>query len=488
MRALTLLAVTGLLAATAVPPAAATHTWTYTGTILAPAPGASATDAEFALRCPHVPVTNGAQGWVFALPPALHAGDVVGLTATGDHDLTAFVYTSDCAYDRTVTGPTGDLYVTLAAGDAYLSVVTATGAHVTVTLTAPVTAPALSPDDPLFYQDGDLRHGGQWNLRKVEAPRAWNVATGAGVDVAVLDTGLDLGHPDFQCAGKVTVVPGADVVGGTPSPEDQNGHGTHVAGIVGACANDGIGVAGIAPGATLMPIRVIGQNGVTAADLATGLRLATDQGAQVISMSLNFGVNLPTGPAPFGGAALGAAAWFPQIDSAVSYATSRGVVVVAAAGNESAALCGYPAYDTGVVCVGASDPNDLNARYGNLPVKVQPVAGPGLLAPGGTGTTLCDASSFDILSTYARAADTAEGDCDGLPGYASLAGTSMATPLVAGAAALVYEKLGGVRSTTNAAKVVEALTRSAKDLYTPGFDPLSGYGRLDAYAAVTYWP
>jgi subtilisin family serine protease len=181
----------------------------------------------------------------------------------------------------------------------------------------------------------------------------------------------------------------------------------------------------------------------------------------------------------------------PEIDEAVTYAVNHGVVVVASAGNESSSLCDYPALSYNAVCVGSSDPNDLNAWYGNFPVKDddQDLVGPGLLAPGGMGNIFfCDASATEIISTYARSVDTAEGDCDGLNGYASLQGTSMAAPMVSGIAALVYEKLGGVRSAANAQKVIQALTNSAKDLYTPGYDPMSGYGRVDALAAVNYWP
>jgi serine protease len=472
-----------------------------TGTITAPAPaGNGTTDLEFSLTCPTAPASQGANGWVFTLPPsAAVAGNVVGLVghdAQGLHDLSAYVYKSDCTYSRVESGAGADLYVTLQAGDTYLSVFTANGANVTVDLVTPATPPSGSgPNDPLFNQNGagDLFLAGQWNMRKVHAPEAWAEATGSGIKVAVLDTGLDLGHPDFNCPGKVTVVPGADPDNdSSTSPEDDEGHGTHVAGIIGACANNGIGVVGAAPGSTLMPIQVLSAT-ADATTLETAIDTAVAQGAHVINMSLSFNVAVPVAgnSVPGSGSALGFIGSLPGIRRAIEDAVAAGVVVVAAAGNESTPLCGYPALEWNVVCVGASDPRDLNSWYGNFPVKDDDsdLTGPAVLAPGGTGAlVLCDYSASEILSTYDRDADAAEGDCDTLPGYAAIQGTSMAAPLVSGIAALVYEDLGGTRSPANAAKVVEALTESAVDLYTPGYDPMSGSGRVDALAAVNYWP
>ncbi len=334
--------------------------------------------------------------------------------------------------------------------------------------------------DSLFF-------AGQWNMRKVNAPAAWNVATGSGITVADIDSGLDLGHPDFSCTGKVNVVSGSDFVNNDSTPQDDNGHGTHTAGIIGACTNNGVGVVGAAPDATIMPLKVLDANGSgNATWMHDAIHKATDQGAHVINMSIGFGIQ----GLPYTGGLVGWVGLLPQIDEAVNYAVSHGVVVVASAGNETSGLCDYPALALHAVCVGASDPLDLNSWYGNFPVKDddQDLVGPGLLAPGGRGIPDCGFSSSEILSTYDRTVDAAEGDCDGLAGYASIQGTSMAAPMVSGIAALVYEKLGGTRSTTNAQKVIEALTKSAVDLYTPGYDPMSGYGRVDALAAVNYWP
>jgi serine protease len=509
----------------ATPASAATYT--ASGSILKPSPGGNpATDAEFSLRtCPAMPSQQGLDAYVFRLPAEYAvAGTTVSLKGTdslGLHDLVAYVYKADCTYDRVVSDASSrELTIALANGDTFLSVFTATGSEVAVDLAATnaaVVTPSstsptsgtgqvntngtrrsypATPNDPLYLQDGstDLFFGGQWGMRKVRATEAWaqGRSTGAGIRVAVLDSGLDLGHPEFACADKVELVPGADPDndGKTVPQDDVEGHGTHVAGIVGACSNNGTGVIGVAPDSTILPIQVLSET-ADAAILATAIRTATDQGAHVINMSLGAGL-APGGlvQVPGSGSAVAYAGFFADVDAAIDYAVSKGVIVVAAAGNESAPLCGYPAISYNVICVGASDPRDLNSWYGNFPVKDddEDLVGPALLAPGGTGIPDCAWASSEILSTYSRSVDASEGDCDGMPGYATIFGTSMATPLVAGTAALVYDRIGGMRSPANAAKVTEALLETAVDLYAPGYDPASGEGRLDALAAVKYWP
>ncbi|HYI45428.1 MAG TPA: S8 family serine peptidase [Actinomycetota bacterium] len=338
----------------------------------------------------------------------------------------------------------------------------------------------LDPNDPFFAADPDLPQifGGQWGMRKIQAPQAWqeSQATGFGVKVGVLDSGLDLDHPDFDCSGKVEVIPGADVVGDGSGPEDVDGHGTHVAGIVGACTNNEEGVVGVAPDATIMPIQVLNAAGEGAVnnEIPKGIHLATDAGASVINMSIG---TLPVNSVP--DAVFGR--WFEEVDEAVEYASARGVVIVAAAGNETQSLCGYPAIVEDIVCVGSTDNRDLNAWYGNFPVKDDDddLIGPGLMAPGGSGQIDCGFTAENIYSTYAVDLDT----CDSNPGYIGIDGTSMASPHVAGVAALVYDRLGE-RSEANGRAVVEALINTTDDLYAPGYDPMSGYGRVNALKAV----
>ena len=516
-------AATALSGAVVVAPLLATPasaaTYTASGSVLKPAPGGNpATDAEFSLRCPTMPSQQGVDAYVFKLPAAYAvAGTTVTVTGTdtlGLHDLAAYVYKADCTYDRVVSDAASrELTIALANGDTFLSVYSVTGNSVALSLVASnaaVSDPTPTgvntsgtrrtytgtPNDPLYNQDGagDFFFGGQWGMRKVRAADAWKEArsTGAGIRVAVIDSGLDLGHPDFQCADKVEVVPGADPDNdGKTSPDDDvEGHGTHVAGIVGACTNNGTGVVGIAPDATLLPIQGLSATG-TVEDFVKTVKTAADSGAHVINMSLGF--NLAPGgvvEVPGSGSLVWPVGFMADIDAAIDYAVSKGVVVVAAAGNESLPICGYPAIANDVICVGSSDPRDLNSWYGNFPVKDDssgPV-GAALLAPGGTGVVDCAWSSEDIISTFSRSVDASRGDCDSLPGYATIFGTSMATPLVSGAAALVYDRIGGMRSPAAAAKVKEALLESAVDLYAPGYDPASGFGRLDALAAVRYWP
>ncbi|MEO6206138.1 MAG: S8 family serine peptidase [Mycobacteriales bacterium] len=513
------LLVAGLVAAL---PSAAAGAYTATGSADAPAPvGFGVTDTAFTTSCPVEPATQGTDGWVFILPTSVAvAGTQVAIT--GDDgaptDVNAYVYDSSCGYLRSETSQ-GALSFALKAGDRYLSVYTQLGIGTDFTLTAtasgggvdpsptatatatstPTAAPGLrgrytypaNPNDPLYAEAAptlgavSLATGGQWGMAKIHAPQAWQQpqATGAGIQVGVLDTGLDLGHPDFACQGKVRIAPGATPAGG--DPQDLDGHGTHVAGIIGACTNNGIGVVGVAPDATVVPFRVLGPDGGTAADLATAIRAATDAGVHVINMSLGFGV-APGGAVtiPGSGSALGVAGVFPEIDSAIAYAEAAGVVVVAAAGNESTPLCGYPALSNGVVCVGSTDRRDAPAWYGNFPVKADgdvPTSGTALVAPGGSGQVFCDVHSENILSTYARNLDTCD---EGFAGYRGLDGTSMATPHVVGVAALVYDRLGGVRSAANAAKVITAMKAGAVDLGTPGYDTVFGSGRIDALGAV----
>jgi serine protease len=521
--ALVALPVAGLLIAgvVAAVPSVAAADYTDAGTASAPSPvGFGATDLAFTTSCPDPGPAQGLDGWVFALPADVAvAGTVVsvsGTSADAPVDVSAYVYDDDCGFLRSETSD-GALQVTLADTDRYLSVYTTTGSDTSFALTAtagtvvdpsPSASPSpspsptsdpgsgtlrtrhtysASPNDPYFNESGLVSVQGQWGMKNIHAPQAWQQprATGAGVQVAVLDSGLDLGHPDLSCEGKVRIAPGATPTG--EAPQDVDGHGTHVAGIIGACTDNGTGVVGVAPDATLLPFRVLGPEGGTAEDLAKAIKAATDAGAHVINMSIGFGVSDPVVGAtvPGSGSAVALAGVFAEIDEALSYATSHGVVVVAASGNESFPLCGYPALADKVVCVGSVDRRDLPAYYGNPPVKADggtPTEGPALVAPGGSGQVFCDLNSEKVLSTYARDLDGCDEGLD--PGYNGLDGTSMASPHVAGVAALVYDRLGAVRSAANADKVVQALEDGAVDLGTPGYDPVFGYGRVDALGAV----
>src|SRR5436305_2042039 len=165
---------------------------------------------------------------------------------------------------------------------------------------------------------GDPLRTHQWGLDLIHADQAHAVSTGAGAVVAVVDTGIDAAHPDL--AGRIG--PGWDFVDGDSTPQDGNGHGTHVSGIIAADAGNGIGVDSVAPGAKIMPVRALDDNGSGSdADVASGIDWATDHGADVINLSLG-------GMVPTAGLGIGDA-----ITAAVQRALHHGVNVVAAPGN-----------------------------------------------------------------------------------------------------------------------------------------------------------
>lgn len=296
----------------------------------------------------------------------------------------------------------------------------------------------------------------QWGLQRVQGPAAWEVATGRRAVVAVVDTGVDRDHPELS--GKL--VRGASWVGcsgTTPCDawDDANGHGTHVAGIV-AAPRDDRGVTGVAPGALIMPVRVLDASGNgSGSDVAAGIRWATDNGAHVINLSL--------GQLPVVNQLTGTDGGFA---SAISYAAGQGVLVVAAAGNESSPICSSEAFRSGrAVCVGATDRRDLKSAYSNFGLGLD------VVAPGGRPGFCAEA----VLSTYATDRSST---CRDERGYDALAGTSMAAPHVAGTGALLVEL--GVTG-ERAARRIAATT---DQLGLLGYDPVYGYGRVNAARAV----
>jgi subtilisin family serine protease len=316
-----------------------------------------------------------------------------------------------------------------------------------------------APNDPLFPR--------QWGLQQIKAPAAWaRGARGKNVTIAIVDSGVDLGHPDL----KAKLLSGKDLVRnidgltgpGCPGPQDENGHGTHVAGIAAAITGNGRGVAGTAPAATILPVRVLDRNGAGEDQgVNGGIRWAADHRAKVINLSLSGDIPIADNLADNS-----------ATQKAVNYAFSKGAVVVAAAGNESIPLCGYPAAARNAVCVAATDRGRMPSAYSNFPA--QPGGSIPVRAPGGAGDVLFCESDKDIWSTmWPKSAD----DCGGkFRGYDTLAGTSMATPFVSGVAALLAGKgLGPGR-------ILQCLKSTSSN---HGFyDPVNGYGIVNADAAV----
>ncbi len=222
--------------------------------------------------------------------------------------------------------------------------------------------------DPTFrvaLQPNDTYWGRQWGASRIRAPAAWSLTAGApDVVVAVLDTGVDPSHPDLQ--GALTA--GRNFVRGGTDVSDDHGHGTAVAGVVGARTDNGRGIAGVCGGCRIMPVKVLDHEGVgTGSAIAQGITWAADGGADVINLSIS-------GTSVSG-----------LVRDAVAYARGKGAVVVAAAGNEGLTAATVPASYEGVISVAASDPNDRRYSFSNHGTWVD-VAAPGCtvsLWPGG---------------------------------------------------------------------------------------------------------
>lgn len=284
----------------------------------------------------------------------------------------------------------------------------------------------------------DPKRGQQYALDKVNAAEAWGITMGnESVTIAIVDSGVDLEHPDLKAK---LVKPKSTV---DASARDDMGHGTHVAGIAAGIANNNEGIAGLAAKCKIMPVRVLGgPTGGSAATVAEGVIYAADNGADVINMSLGF-YDKPE-----------------VLEKAVQYALSKNVVIVATMGNNNIERRRYPAAFDGVIAVGSTDSADKKSQFSNFGDWIS------VSAPGS-----------DIMSTF----PTYKVQIGGTPTYASLSGTSMAAPLVAGLAGLVRSQHANMAP----AQVKALIQKTAADLGDKGFDKNFGHGRIDAFKALS---
>src|SRR5581483_6718518 len=306
-----------------------------------------------------------------------------------------------------------------------------------------------TPNDPSYGQ--------QWALSKIQAPQGWSIYPGSygvagGAKVAVVDTGVQSTHPDLQ--GQVDTADGGNCVNGSSTCAadpalDDNGHGTHVAGIVAAATNNGAGVAGTAYSSQVIPVKVLGSNGSgTYAAITNGILWAADHGARVISMSLGW------------------SSYSQTLCNAITQVLGRGVLVVAAAGNNGSTAASYPAACPGTVGVAATDQNDGRPSWTDSGVPDVFVSAPGV----------------SIYSTYPTNS------------YATLSGTSMATPFVSGLAALLFGQAPS-RTPTDVKQILATTSDKVGGVPYGSTDPYNtcgcsfndgyGYGRINVYRALS---
>jgi len=302
----------------------------------------------------------------------------------------------------------------------------------------------FTPNDPMFAQ--------QWNLQMINMPAAWEISRGKGVVVAVLDTGIAWeDHDDFAQVPDLAdqrFVAGWDFVNDDDHANDDHGHGTHVAGTIAQATDNGEGVAGVAFEATLMAVKVLDHFGSgNTADIADAIRWAADHGAKVINMSLGGGGRSDV------------------MQNAVKYARAKGVVVVCAAGNGGRGVVEYPAAYPGSFAVASVGPKGTKAPYSSWGKELD------IAAPGGDKS---QGEAAGIIQNTIDPQDVSQSV------YASYQGTSMATPHVAGLAALLFAAGG-----KNPDQIEKAIMISAHPPQgSKGWTDQYGHGVIDAKAAL----
>jgi thermitase len=281
--------------------------------------------------------------------------------------------------------------------------------------------PSFIPDDPSY--------GSQWHHPKIGTPIAWDSVQGEGVTVAILDSGVDCTHPDL----KESCVTGWNFYDNNSNTSDVYGHGTKVAGAAMAIGNNAIGVAGVAPKAKLMPVRIAGTDGYgSASAMAQGMAYAADNGARVANLSFGY------------------ICGYQSLLDAANYMRTKGAVAIFAGGNYNTDQ-GNTQQNSDVTCVSATDGNDAKTSWSSFGIAID-VAAPG-------------------VSIYT----TTNGG-----GYAGASGTSLAAPVTAGIYALMFSANPALTPT----QADNLLFSTADDLGTAGWDMYYGHGRVNAEKAV----
>nr|WP_275983881.1 S8 family peptidase [Paenibacillus hamazuiensis] len=298
-------------------------------------------------------------------------------------------------------------------------------------LTNDLPQTSANTDDSVFVPNDVLYSRYQWNLPLIETEKGWSLTKGSqDVVVAVVDTGVDLNHPDL----KDQLVSGLNVVSPDSPPQDDVGHGTHVSGVISALVNNNLGVAGMSWYNRIMPVKVLDSSGAGSTySVAQGIIWATDHGAKVINMSL------------------GNYADAQFLHDAIRYAFDRDVVLIAASGNDNTDRPGYPAAYPEVFAVAATDSQKNKASFSNYGDYID-VAAPGV----------------SIASTFPHNQ------------YAALSGTSMASPHVTALAALIRSANPQLKNT----EVMDIMRQTAQDLGPQGKDTYYGYGLIDVVKAL----
>lgn len=309
------------------------------------------------------------------------------------------------------------------------------------------------PNDPLYSF--------QWHLNKINMEMAWEdgqAQKGQGILIGLIDTGVAYENYDiYQIAPDLTgsnFIPGYDFVNDDSHANDDESHGTHVCGTIAQTTNNSVGVAGVSYQATVMPVKVLANDGSGTADwLVDALYFCADQGCHVVNMSLSW----PNGYDPG-----------TIVHNAIKYAYSRGVVLVASSGNDYNNVVNYPAAYQEVISVGATDYGDVRPSYSNYGADLE------IVAPGGDLSVDKNGDSYGdgvLQQTFDRSLTNFN--------YYFYDGTSMACPHMTGLAALLLAKkvkgISGLR---------EVVHNNAVDLGSTGWDQEYGYGRIDAKAAL----